>query len=496
METVDEAIGRVGWTLDFKSIVAGEKVADEAVKRFPESADCWAVVALTKLWRGDLEEAQSAISLGMGRDPESAVVNAIAGEIESLIGNKKEGLAYIDEARAKSPDHWAVLRQAGVYGLDGQVELARQMHLRRIELAPENPGALSSYCSFLLTRNELAELESFMDAAPESFKTTCGYFRNLASIAIKKRDTVTAEKYLREAVASEPESALAWAVLASLLVNSGRIQEGVEAAHYSLDINSRSTTAYQALATAARIKGDKAGQARYEQKAKDAVPGLKGNANYRQATQAMREGKGKKGIELLSVEPPNELPIHRGMRLRFLAEALRREKEFAKLAPVLTALEAETNRSEEYYGAKAAYLCHQGSGESALVLLDQGIKELGYSIYLLADRVSTLKDLGKTNEAVETADFLITQPIGSSLKAVHAIIKLFEAGYSEQAKSLLTRAERETPSAEFKRIRWIVDLKERPDAVNLLAKRILQKQGIWGIVKMTCFVLWKRLSKK
>ena len=496
METAEDAVALVGWTLDYKSLVAGEKVADEAIGQFPESADCWAMVALTKLWRGKLEEAQSAMSLALGRGADSPVVKAIAGEIETYLGNKKEGLAFIDEARREAPEHWTVLRQAGIYGLNSQADLARQMHLRRIELDPENPGALSSFCSHLMTRNELGELEAFLDGTPASYKTKCGYFRNRASIAIKKRDTETAERYLRQAVAADPESALAWAVLSSLLVNSGRIQEGIDAAHYSLEINSRSTTAYQALATASRIKGDKASQARYEQKAKEAVPGLTGNPNYRQATQAMRDGKGKKGIALLSIEPANELPLHRGMRLRFLAEALRREKDFVKLEPVIAALEADHNSSEEFYGAKSALLSHQGKAAEALIALDNGIKELGYSIYLLADRVTILKALGRTKEADETAEYLITQPIGSSLKAIHAIVKLSEAGYGDHAKTLLTRAERETPSVEFKKIRWFIDLKDRPDAVNYLAKRILQKQGIWGVMKMTFFVLWKKLSKK
>ena len=477
METVEQAVAEVGRVLSYRSNIAAEKVADEAVARFPQSGDCWAMVALTKLWRGQLEEAQAAIETADEVEPDSLVATVIAGEIECYLGNKEEGMRLIDEARQAIPDHWTVLRQAGSYSLAGKPETARQMIDRRLELDPENPAALNSLVTFYQTSHDHSALDNFLDNAPESYRSNCGYFRAQANRAIHRRDTVSAEEYLRAAVAADSDSSLAWGVLACLLANSNRLEEAEQAAGYALELNSRTPMAFRALAIVARARGDKAKQADYEAKVKTSVPGLTGNTHHRLATELRRQRTAKERIKFLSQEPSDELPMHRGLRLRLLASALRTAKEFETLGPVLEALEGLGAFTEEYFGAKAALMVDQNEAERALSTIDEGLLRLPGSISLMADKVKVLHGAGQLDEATTLAKHIAGLPVPSALSAMHTVDILASLKYVEEAKAVLTRAERETPARGLRVVRLALDLQERPELRKQLADRAKARMG-------------------
>jgi hypothetical protein len=137
---------------------------------------------------------------------------------------------------------------------------------------------------------------------------------------------------------------------------------------------------------------------------------------------------------------------------------------------------------------------------AAIDHLDRGLAKLNNSISLMADKVAVLKSLGRTVEAAALAKQTSEGTIASSRHAVHAITTLLDAGFDADAKTLLTRAERETPAKPLKMIRTILDLKERPDAMKLLIKR--NRGRILGlrlkalIQQNPISVLIKRLGKK
>ncbi len=473
METVEQAVAEVGRVLSYRSNMAAEKVADLALARFPDSGDCLAMVALTKLWRGQVEVAESSIAKARKLDPNSLVVKAIAGEIEFYMGRKEAGIKLIDEAWAVAPDHWTVLRQANLYGMLGQPQIAKEMLERRIRLDPENPAGYQAQCTNYLTRNDLASLQGFLDAAPDCFRDTCGYHRSRASLAVKKRDVATAEHHLRLAVAAEPESVLAWSRLASVLASSGKLQEAERAAGFALEINPRWSPAYSALASIARARGDTAKQSEYERLAKEtAPPGIPKNPAYWQATEARRRGDNDARVDLLTVVPPDEGPMHRGMRLLALADALREGKDFERLEGVIADLEAEGCELEEYFGAKAALLSHRGDQIGALDKIETGLTKLNNAISLMADKVVLLKLSGRNEDAAVQAKATASAVMSSAPRTIHAITVLVDAGFPDEANNLLTRAERQMPSRELDLLRMMFDVRQRPELAKQLAQHI------------------------
>ncbi|HWP94505.1 MAG TPA: type IV pilus biogenesis/stability protein PilW [Gammaproteobacteria bacterium] len=133
----------------------------------------------------------------------------------------KEKLEKAVEQDPKLPAaHTAV---ALLYERLGEMDKAKDHYRRALRLAPNDPAVRNNYGTFLCRRNELREaVEQFVAAARNPlYPTPAAAWTNAGVCARRIPDLEAAERYLREALAIDPEFPDALAQMADLTFERG-----------------------------------------------------------------------------------------------------------------------------------------------------------------------------------------------------------------------------------------------------------------------------------
>lgn len=193
------------------------------------------------LRRGDDDQAEKAVRALLKLDPDSADAHTLLGVIEDRRGR-------------------------------GQA--AGEHYRRATELAPGAGAALNNYGAWLCANGHPAESLVWFDRAlaDQAYATPARALANAGDCALESGQYERAERDLRDALASEPENALALAAMARNEFRKGRYLEARAFAQRRLAAAPADPVVLQLAVRIENMLGDKGAAGRYTQQLREEFP--------------------------------------------------------------------------------------------------------------------------------------------------------------------------------------------------------------------------------
>jgi tetratricopeptide (TPR) repeat protein len=265
--------------------------AEQATSKKPFLVNVWQLLASLYLQDGQNEAATRALEQLIKYEPDNVAALTSLGESYRKAGKITEALAAhervmmlvpdylnglinygtalqdanrIEEAEKVyekvlniSPNQAEVLNNLGVlYKQDGDWEKALAAFESASRFQPENMDIHANLGCALAQLGRLAEAEQALAIANHADSKNTGSKLGYSIIATQRNNREDAEKWLREAIATKPESTELWCYLGGLLVHSQRNGEAESAYRKALGLRRNFLPALQGLATVLLYEGN------------------------------------------------------------------------------------------------------------------------------------------------------------------------------------------------------------------------------------------------
>lgn len=426
----------------------GTRELERYVQTHPSDAAAW--FGLARLcWVANPQKALDHLSMALRLEPSNAAARYARAWLLYRAGRLEESLTDLRATLAAAPENVRVLAQLGLTHLAlDQPSEAEKVLTRALRLAPNDPDVLLHLGRALMSLNRTDEaqqyLEKFQKVRPQivrGARTEAGMIE-LATLPPAERVQREIERLRRESRA-HPGDAVLQQHLASLLVTSGQVDEGIREFRGLLSGNPDPAIAREAglfLLSARQYA-----MARdFLEPAAAAWPAVRIDLAF--ATFAIA-GPSEALRVLGRVAPEDRSGDYFLLRARLL-DAAGQDAEAAKV--LQQGLKQISSHSQIVYQA-AALLVKQGQPEDALALLGRVPGSLAADPDLLAMRAALLGMLDRSREAETTLrDIERRWPEWDRPYLIHAMILEKagkRAGVKQKAETALALGSRNPAAA-------------------------------------------------
>jgi tetratricopeptide (TPR) repeat protein len=231
----------------------------------------------------------------------------------------------------------------------------------------------------------------------------------------------------------DPDAAELWGRLAISLYERGRFEESEQAAHKSLALCPRASTALRALSFIYGARGDREKEAHYQERAAEAVPMNRDCEPGFDAATLLREGNIEGAIAEYRKQMRSDLPVFAASARKSLLRLLVDHRRWEQARELVNEIESAGDSHPTLDALKCRVMFEEGRREEALSAmrlqtegedLQTEIWPIALSLYLRAKSEPDVEALvGRLCEA----------PLGNATNLAQCINLLLNAGYRPQA---------------------------------------------------------------
>ena len=440
--------------------------AEEAVARYPESADLWAIQAHCLLWSGRRDEAHAALQKAQHAGPDSAMALASEAQVAAFEGCAEEAMERAARAlRLDDANRWVLQWASGAFGGAGDYETALQLVERARTLYPEEPHWAAAVVPLLSSAGRRQESDRALAEGEARFPDYHRLWAYRALSLTRDERLQEAAALLRRATSAAPGSAFCWGEFALVLSHLQQADEAEAAARQALEISACSPSAMTAMAHVCRLRGDKAGAAEWERQAAEAVPALSFVQHVRAANQALKRQNWYGVLDSIQPALAARSAIMRQIASGIEIRALLALRRIGPAEERLQALEQSGYDTHVLYELKTQARLVRRDRAGAMALCREGVQRCPGSGTLRAQllrllRKRSLWDSLFRRETVAAAEqeaqalvvHLLQYPPEIPSQIVAACAAMWDTGYRDEARQLRALGERRFPGAREFRI--------------------------------------------
>lgn len=424
-------------------ILTVERLCNEALEQFTDSAVLWAFRADCLLSRGNVEDSREAICTALGIDPDCPFAHAVKMRHHLFMAEDPEADREADwlnrqplldiESRLFLGDYYMTI---GDKRARSQVDAVLRDY-------PDDFEALGRliYVLTFESEYELASraLRQFQQLFPQNGLT----FVKMGREAARLKDLVECERLYRIGLDLMPEMGAGWSELSVRLTFVGKWEEAAEYAEKALAINSRSALALRTLSMVAEQNGNSELANQYRERANKAVP-REAHVNAMNDANALTKlGRYQEAIVEINKAIESNVKHTRIHALYIKVGIMKRARDWVGLHLTIDQLDKEGDRSAIFYQGKVGVCLAKKLFKEAQGWFNDGLKQFPNSgelrsqqIRFAFSRLSTRERALSLKEAA-MADYLAPS---DAILVIRAMLDVYQV---ETAMLLLRRA-RET----------------------------------------------------
>ncbi len=371
---------------------------------FPEAGILASVIMLQK---NRADDAIREITGVLNKDANNAYAHDVLGSAYIAKGMYAEGMAEIDKAIEINPRAVNFYMQKGILEVKaGKAGEAEKALATAVKVNPEVLQPRVTLGSYYLRRHEYQKAVNILQQGIRGQKADAVLYDLIAEALLRQNKAAEAIKYLEKAKASDPADGLAYFKTASLYLRNGGQDRAVAELNAFIGKAPDNPKAYQAIAGIYESRGDERYALYYYQKAM-ATGRLQGYTEL--ARYYLRKNKTGEALQVLDESdrryPSDEVSCElRGaafmMRKNYgdaikAFEMVEREKPDAGLALIVN-----------------AYVT-MGKPEKAIDKINEALGQDPENIGLMAAKARIYAQMGRNQDAIQTARNIIAQKAGS-----------------------------------------------------------------------------------
>lgn len=441
-ESVEAAVKAVRKADRDHGVLTVERVCDEALKQFPESAILWAYLADAQLSRGNLEVAQETLKTALSKDPDCVLARALKMRLH---------LFMADDAIAEQEAEW--LSRQPYLDIDSRMMLSdyytlkgdsrgRQLIEAVVADFPDDIEALVRQISTLRSASDYPaasrKVKELQRLEPQHAYT----FFELGREAAHHKDFVESERLTRIGLDKRPESWSGWAELANRLAFVGNWVEAEEFAKKALSINNRSALAYRALKWVAEHDRDAEVAERYHRLANEAVPREQHLNAMNDAVVFAKKGRIQEALDAIEQALESPRKNTRVYSLHIKIGILTKSRNWVDLEQALNQLEAEGDRPALFFSGHVKVCMARKQLRQAWSWVIDGLNNWPNSGELRADQIRLSHRYLTRKERYASLKEAVMVDYKMPSEAIH-VINAMLASYQLETAMLLIRRGRE-----------------------------------------------------
>ncbi len=479
LSSVEEALAIIHHYQGNNKEQSANRVADEALEKFPDNEKLWAAKSNTCLGVGNHDSALEAAEKALALNPNSPEAHAAYAVYNVYIGDNETAAEHVANAEtAQEPSLFTMLSIASYYSMSNP-QKSLEIVLKLKEEQPDDIeliGQLVTYYGMLQDGPKCMEAMKELESKhPQSTRLLYLKARHLA----QKHDLKGSVELLLKEVELNPEHAMAFGDLASRLYHIGRVNEAKKYALRALELNPRTPVALSALANVADHEGDKKLAEDYRQKSRDAIPALKITMLMGKANELLKAQKFQEAIETLE---PVTLSAIKSMRIN----GLRMQSMHAKLGGLWDQMERCLKRlNEEGDRSPAFYIGHyqlaegRGRKKEAASWIEEGIETWPANGELRAEHIRRLHASGVADSEVASVSAALNTEYGSPNEVLPVLMALDDCGHEEAYSALFARAKELFPGRQEWKMFEMLQMMKKGDFKGAMANAV----GLKGDMK-------------
>jgi len=421
-------------------VLTVERLCDEALEQFPDSAILWAYRADAHLSRGNLEEAKEALQTALKKDPNCPFAHAFKMRLHRFMAEDAEADKEAEwlgrqpsldiESRIFLSDHYAFLGDDRALPM---IEDVLKDFPNDLEALAREIDVYQSESNYDLASRKIAKFQSLF---PQHGYT----FVLLAREAASKKDIVEAERLYRIALDKMPEMASAWAELSVRLTHSSQWDEAESCAKRALSICSRATLALRALSLVAQHRGDKEAANSYREQAAQATPFDASVNAMHEAGRLSKAGKIDEALKQADIAIQSPVKNTRVCALHLKIGILTRARNWIDLEQALNQLEAEGDRPALFYSGHVKVCLARKQMRDAWKWVVEGLSYWPASGELRADQIRLSHRYLTRKERYASLKEAVMVDYRMPSEAIHVINAMLACYQPETAMLLIRRA--------------------------------------------------------
>lgn len=210
-DTKSSLVQESQWEEARKYLAEGKTAAAEAaletlLVKYPQEADLYFILAITKLRMREPRAGEKAIRQALVLEPDHVQARTLLGWLELVVlGNIEAAIkeySRVVTLRPDSPDAYVNLGAA--YKKNGQLDKALESYDQALELRPDNIAALSNRGWVFVDQERWAQARSDFERALMTNPQDQAALQGLAQVLEKTRDYAGAQQALGKLIADSP----------------------------------------------------------------------------------------------------------------------------------------------------------------------------------------------------------------------------------------------------------------------------------------------------
>ncbi|MCE5197842.1 MAG: tetratricopeptide repeat protein [Armatimonadota bacterium] len=441
-----------------------ERLVEDGLAEYPESAELWSLATTIRLWRGRREEAQVALDNARRLGPDIALRWAAEADIISFEGMLDEAKEAASKALAiDRNDPWILERCISVYAIAGEFALVSELTSSWRKAFPDSAVAMTMGITCLMLVNKTEDAQALLNEAELRFPDSPLIWRKRAQLLMRSSRLNEAIELLQQAAEKLDGNWEIWSELATALSFAKRADEAERAAIKALEISSISTNALSAMARICRQRGENKEAAKWDKKASTAIPALRTVALLREANAAIRKADWKRAAAAADKAMAGSSPCTKATALEIKARALLHMNRLGEVKKTLKELESLGRTSASIYEFRGQLASKTGNSRDAAKILRDGIRQYPASGTLRAELLWVLHSLHATEEERSLIQDIFNNLPQVPWQLITLLTALDETDHKDDFHRLLASERKKYPDMEELRVIEAVDRFEKGD---------------------------------